>query len=173
MKGLVNPAAMARMSLGESLTNLVFANTTGLEDVKYSGNWMYAAKLPGRGAIDEHSINVRSHPPSPRVCMKGSLRTSTRPTLDFLLLLRASCVIVHPAGKSCSDRGSNARSQLVLDLVDPCNRRRRAHVRCVHGAVRGHGGAPCGGGPQKMLQNVRQHICQPSMIDLNAARLML
>ena len=50
IKGMVDPAAMARMSLGESLTNLVFANTTGLRDVKYSGNWMYAAKLPGDGA---------------------------------------------------------------------------------------------------------------------------
>ena len=46
IKGMVDPAAMARLSLGESLTNLVFANTTGLRDVKYSGNWMYAAKLP-------------------------------------------------------------------------------------------------------------------------------
>ena len=45
VKGMIDPAAMARMSLGESLTNLVFANTTGLKDVKYSGNWMYAAKL--------------------------------------------------------------------------------------------------------------------------------
>lgn len=50
VKGMIDPAAMARMSLGESLTNLVFANTTGLKDVKYSGNWMYAAKLPGDGA---------------------------------------------------------------------------------------------------------------------------
>ena len=50
IKGMVDPAAMARLSLGESLTNLVFANTTGLRDVKYSGNWMYAAKLPGDGA---------------------------------------------------------------------------------------------------------------------------
>ena len=50
IKGMVDPGAMARMSLGESLTNLVFANTTGLKDIKYSGNWMYAAKLPGDGA---------------------------------------------------------------------------------------------------------------------------
>lgn len=38
IKGTVNPKAMARMGLGESLTNLVFANTTGLKDIKYSGN---------------------------------------------------------------------------------------------------------------------------------------
>ncbi|HCR19366.1 MAG TPA: phosphoribosylformylglycinamidine synthase [Candidatus Latescibacteria bacterium] len=48
--GLIEPAAMARMSLGEALTNLVWAQVSGLEDVKCSGNWMWAAKLPGEGA---------------------------------------------------------------------------------------------------------------------------
>jgi len=50
LKGLVDPKAMARMSLGESLTNMVFANTSGMKYIKYSGNWMYAAKLAGDGA---------------------------------------------------------------------------------------------------------------------------
>ena len=50
LKGLLNPAAMARLALGESLTNLVWARITKLSDVKASGNWMYAAKLPGEGA---------------------------------------------------------------------------------------------------------------------------
>jgi phosphoribosylformylglycinamidine synthase len=50
IKGLVNPAAMARMSVGEALTNLVWARVSALEDVKCSGNWMWAAKLPGEGA---------------------------------------------------------------------------------------------------------------------------
>ena len=50
LKGLVNPRSMARMSLGESLTNIVFANTQGMDYIKYSGNWMYAAKLGGDGA---------------------------------------------------------------------------------------------------------------------------
>ena len=40
LKGLVNPAAMARIALGEALTNLVFAAATGLADVKASVNWM-------------------------------------------------------------------------------------------------------------------------------------
>ncbi len=48
--GLVNPAAMARMGVGEALTNLVWAQVSALEDVKCSGNWMWAAKLPGEGA---------------------------------------------------------------------------------------------------------------------------
>lgn len=50
IKGLVSPAAGARMAVGEALTNLVFARVTALKDVKCSGNWMWAAKLPGEGA---------------------------------------------------------------------------------------------------------------------------
>jgi phosphoribosylformylglycinamidine synthase len=50
IKGLLDPAAMARMSVGEALTNLVWARVSGLQDVKCSGNWMWAAKLPGEGA---------------------------------------------------------------------------------------------------------------------------
>jgi phosphoribosylformylglycinamidine synthase len=50
IKGLINPAAMARMSVGEALTNLVWARVTALEDVRCSANWMWAAKLPGEGA---------------------------------------------------------------------------------------------------------------------------
>uniref|UniRef100_A0A8C5DK69 Phosphoribosylformylglycinamidine synthase n=1 Tax=Gouania willdenowi TaxID=441366 RepID=A0A8C5DK69_GOUWI len=50
IKGLVCPAAGARMAVGEALTNLVFAKVTALKDVKCSGNWMWAAKLPGEGA---------------------------------------------------------------------------------------------------------------------------
>ncbi len=50
IKGLLDPAAMARMSVGEALTNLVWAQVSQLQDVKCSGNWMWAAKLPGEGA---------------------------------------------------------------------------------------------------------------------------
>ncbi|XP_029906193.1 phosphoribosylformylglycinamidine synthase [Myripristis murdjan] len=50
IKGLVSPGAGARMAVGEALTNLVFAKVTALRDVKCSGNWMWAAKLPGEGA---------------------------------------------------------------------------------------------------------------------------
>jgi len=48
--GLLDPAAMARMTLGEALTNLVWAPVSALEDIKCSGNWMWAGKLPGEGA---------------------------------------------------------------------------------------------------------------------------
>lgn len=50
LKGLLNPAAMARMALGEALTNLVWARCTSLSDVKASVNWMYAAKMRSEGA---------------------------------------------------------------------------------------------------------------------------
>jgi len=50
IKGLIDSAAMARMTVVEAMTNMVWAKISKLEDVKASGNWMYAAKLPGEGA---------------------------------------------------------------------------------------------------------------------------
>ena len=50
IKGLLDPVSMARMAVGEALTNLVWANVSALDHVKCSGNWMWAAKLPGEGA---------------------------------------------------------------------------------------------------------------------------
>ncbi|MDA8105667.1 MAG: phosphoribosylformylglycinamidine synthase [Nitrospiraceae bacterium] len=50
IKGLIDPAAMARMSVAEAITNIVWAKVSGLEDIKCSGNWMWAPKLPGEGA---------------------------------------------------------------------------------------------------------------------------
>jgi phosphoribosylformylglycinamidine synthase len=50
IKTLINPAAMARLSVGEALTNIVWAKISRLEDIKCSGNWMWATKLPGEGA---------------------------------------------------------------------------------------------------------------------------
>ena len=51
IKGLISPGAMARMSVGEALTNIMWAKVSALEDIKCSGNWMWAAKLPGEGAL--------------------------------------------------------------------------------------------------------------------------
>ena len=51
LKGLVNPSAMARLALGEAITNIVWAASTSLEDIKASVNWMYAAKMASEGAI--------------------------------------------------------------------------------------------------------------------------
>jgi phosphoribosylformylglycinamidine synthase len=50
IKMLVNPGAGARMAVGEALTNIVWAQITGLQDIKCSANWMWAPKLRGEGA---------------------------------------------------------------------------------------------------------------------------
>jgi phosphoribosylformylglycinamidine synthase len=50
IKGLISPAAMARMSVAEAVTNIVWARVSSIEDIKCSGNWMWAPKLPGEGA---------------------------------------------------------------------------------------------------------------------------
>ena len=50
VKGLISPQAMGRLTVGEACTNLVWAAITDIEDVKCSGNWMWASKLEGEGA---------------------------------------------------------------------------------------------------------------------------
>ncbi|MBW2368401.1 MAG: phosphoribosylformylglycinamidine synthase [Deltaproteobacteria bacterium] len=50
IKMVVDPAAGARMAVGESLTNLVWARIDDLNGVKCSANWMWAPKLAGEGA---------------------------------------------------------------------------------------------------------------------------
>jgi len=50
IKGLISPQAMARMSVAEAVTNIVWAKVSSIEDIKCSGNWMWAPKLPGEGA---------------------------------------------------------------------------------------------------------------------------
>ena len=50
IKGLIDPAAMGRLCVGEMLTNIAWARLSAIENIKCSGNWMWAAKLPGEGA---------------------------------------------------------------------------------------------------------------------------
>ena len=50
IKMLVDPRAGARMSVGEALTNLVWAKIDSLDGVKCSANWMWAPKLAGEGS---------------------------------------------------------------------------------------------------------------------------
>ncbi|PIE56054.1 MAG: phosphoribosylformylglycinamidine synthase [Desulfobulbus propionicus] len=50
IKMLLDPAAGARLAVGEALTNLVWAKIDDLDQVKCSANWMWAPKLPGEGA---------------------------------------------------------------------------------------------------------------------------
>lgn len=51
LKGLITAKSGARMSVAEAISNLVFVGISELADVKCSGNWMWAAKLPGQGAL--------------------------------------------------------------------------------------------------------------------------
>jgi len=46
----LDPGAMARRATAEMLTNLCFALVSRRQDVRLSGNWMWAAKLDGEGA---------------------------------------------------------------------------------------------------------------------------
>ncbi|MFW2366596.1 MAG: phosphoribosylformylglycinamidine synthase [Desulforhopalus sp.] len=50
IKMLLDPAAGARMAVGESMTNLVWAKIEDPDQIKCSANWMWAPKLPGEGA---------------------------------------------------------------------------------------------------------------------------
>jgi phosphoribosylformylglycinamidine synthase len=50
VKELIDPAAMARMSVCEALTNIVWAEVSSLENIRCSANWMWAPKLPGEGS---------------------------------------------------------------------------------------------------------------------------
>ncbi|HDQ23098.1 MAG TPA: phosphoribosylformylglycinamidine synthase [Candidatus Uhrbacteria bacterium] len=47
---LLNPKAMARMATAESLTNLCWALISSWEEIRYSANWMWAAKVDDEGA---------------------------------------------------------------------------------------------------------------------------
>ena len=50
LKGMIDPAAMARLAVTEAMTNIMWAPLTSVEDIKASVNWMYAAKMDGEGA---------------------------------------------------------------------------------------------------------------------------
>lgn len=57
IKMLVNPAAGARMAVGEVLTNLVWAGgIKNLSQVKCSANWMWAPKRPGEGVALREAV---------------------------------------------------------------------------------------------------------------------
>lgn len=60
IKGLINYPAMGRMSVAEAITNLIGTKVSKIEDIKASGNWMWAAKLPGEGAnIYDTAVAIR------------------------------------------------------------------------------------------------------------------
>jgi len=58
IKLLVNPAAGARMAVGEAMTNLVSVLVEDHRQIKCSANWMWAPKLPGEGAAIRDAANA-------------------------------------------------------------------------------------------------------------------
>jgi len=58
IKMLVDPAAGARMAVGEALTNLASVVIEDIDQVKCSANWMWAPKLPGEGAAIRDAVKA-------------------------------------------------------------------------------------------------------------------
>lgn len=56
VKMLVDPAAGARMAVGEAMTNLASVVVEDLEQIKCSANWMWAPKLPGEGVAIREAV---------------------------------------------------------------------------------------------------------------------
>jgi len=91
--------------------------TTGLGDssyCKYSGGAAVGTTLyfapKGQSNVAGGSLRTSTRPTlnlllllRTYVCMRGLLRTSTRPSMNLLLLLRVCCMSIHTQGKSCCD----------------------------------------------------------------------
>ncbi|KAI3825865.1 hypothetical protein L1987_07558 [Smallanthus sonchifolius] len=149
IKGLLDPKAMARLAVGEALTNLVWAKITNLSDVKASGNWMYAAKLDGEGApmydaavalseamielgfaIDgvKDSLSMAAQVSGEVVKAPGNLVTSAYVTCSDItktmtpdLKLKDYGILVHiDLGKGKRRLGGSALSQVFDQLGDEC-----------------------------------------------------
>ncbi len=61
LKMLINPEAGARMSVGEAITNIMWAKISKLENIKCEGNWMWAAKLPGEASAMYRAAKAMSN----------------------------------------------------------------------------------------------------------------
>ncbi|KAL6581115.1 hypothetical protein OROMI_007038 [Orobanche minor] len=149
IKGLLDPKAMARLAVGEALTNLMWAKITSLSDVKASGNWMYAAKIDGEGAdmydaalalseamielgiaIDggKDSLSMAAHASGEVVKAPGSLVISTYVTCSDItktvtpdLKLRDDGVLLHiDLAKGKRRLGGSALAQVFDQVGDEC-----------------------------------------------------
>ena len=47
IKGLINPEAMARLTVMEMITNMMWVKISDISDIKCSANWMWSIKKPG------------------------------------------------------------------------------------------------------------------------------
>ena len=120
LKGLLDPAAMARMAVGEALTNLVWARVTALEDVRCSANWMWAAKLPGEGAdLYDAAVAMRDCMLELGIAVDGgkdSLSMAARAPIDNggEEIVKAPGSLVISAYVSCSDITQTVTPSLEL-----------------------------------------------------------
>ncbi|KAL9676468.1 hypothetical protein QQ045_004682 [Rhodiola kirilowii] len=149
IKGLLDPKAMARLAVGEALTNLVWAKVTSLSDLKASGNWMYAAKLDGEGAamydaaialseamielgiaIDggKDSLSMAARSPEEVVKAPGNLVISAYVTCPDItktvtpdFKLKDNGVLLHiDLGKGKRRLGGSALAQVFDQIGDDC-----------------------------------------------------
>ncbi|XP_049866264.1 phosphoribosylformylglycinamidine synthase [Pectinophora gossypiella] len=145
IKGLLDPAAGARLSLGEALTNLVFAGISELEDVKCSGNWMWAGKTGAEGAalvvacdavcaamkaigvaVDggKDSLSMCAHVAGEKVKSPGTLVVSTyAPCPDITVkieptLLKEGAALIHVPVTDKYRLGGSALAQCYKQLGD-------------------------------------------------------
>lgn len=106
IKGLINPAAMARLSLAESLLNMSgVVLEYGLEGVCHNCNWMWPAKLPGEGpklidaalALKEMLIKLRTAPFGGKDSLSLAAKTKDHKGQDILVKGPGSLIIFSTA----------------------------------------------------------------------------
>ncbi|XP_031769587.2 phosphoribosylformylglycinamidine synthase [Galleria mellonella] len=146
IKGLLSPAAGARLSLGEALTNLVFVVISELEDVKCSGNWMWPGKTGTEGgtlveaclalckamaalgvAVDggKDSLSMTAQVASERVKSPGTLVVSTyapcpdiRVKIEPVLQKEGSALVHVPVTPGKYRLGGSSLAQCYKQLGD-------------------------------------------------------
>lgn len=132
IKGLLDPKAMARLAVGEALTNLVWAKVTALEDVKASGNWMYAAKLDGEGAcMYDAAVALRDAMIDLKIAIDGGKDSLSMAAQAGGELVKAPGDLVISVYASCPDITKTVTPDLklgdkgVLLYIDLANGKRR------------------------------------------------
>ena len=135
IKGLVSPAAMARLSVAESLTNLVWAPITSLGDVKCSANWMWAAKLEGEAAAMYEACEAMVHFMAPLgVSVDGGKDSLSMAAKAGGETVKAPGALVITVYATCPDvrlvvtpdlKGGSAGSLSQIYLLDMSGGRRR------------------------------------------------
>ncbi|HXW68139.1 MAG TPA: phosphoribosylformylglycinamidine synthase, partial [Dissulfurispiraceae bacterium] len=107
IKGIINPSAMARMSVGEALTNIIWAHISALRDIKCSANWMWAPKLPGEGArLYDAALAMRDIMLELGIAVDGGKDS-----------LSMASIVTHPSGETETVKSPGA---LVISAYAPC-----------------------------------------------------